>query len=86
MEIGGETVGLITYMRTDGVTLAKEAVDALRTQIKSDFGPDYLPAAPREYVSKAKNAQEAHEAIRPTDATLKPERVARMLSQSRRAV
>ncbi len=80
VEIGGETVGLITYMRTDGVQLAKEAVTALRAQIKSDFGPDYLPAAPREYVSKAKNAQEAHEAIRPTDATLKPERVARMLS------
>jgi DNA topoisomerase-1 len=80
VEIGGETIGLITYMRTDGVQLAKEAVAALRTQIKADFGPDYLPAAPREYVSKAKNAQEAHEAIRPTDATLKPERVARMLN------
>jgi len=80
VEIGGETIGLITYMRTDGVQLAKEAVSALRSQIKADFGPDYLPAAPREYVSKAKNAQEAHEAIRPTDATLKPERVARMLS------
>jgi DNA topoisomerase I len=80
VEIGGETVGLITYMRTDGVQLAKEAVTALRAQIKSDFGPDYVPVAPREYVSKAKNAQEAHEAIRPTDATLKPERVARMLN------
>ena len=80
VEIGGETVGLITYMRTDGVQLAKEAVTALRAQIKSDFGPDYVPVAPREYVSKATNAQEAHEAIRPTDATLKPERVARMLN------
>ena len=80
VEIGGETVGLITYMRTDGVQLAGEAVTALRAQIKSEFGPDYVPVAPREFVSKAKNAQEAHEAIRPTDATLKPERVARMLN------
>ncbi len=80
VEIGGETVGLITYMRTDGVQLAKEAVTAIRAQIGRDFGPDYLPVAPREYVSKTKNAQEAHEAIRPTDASLKPETVARMLS------
>src|SRR6201995_5190954 len=80
VEIGGETVGLITYMRTDGVHLAGEAVAALRAQIKSDFGADYVPAAPREYVSKAKNAQEAHEAIRPTDATLKADPVGRMLS------
>jgi DNA topoisomerase I len=80
VEIGGDTVGLITYMRTDGVQLAKEAVSAIRGQIKADFGPDYLPVAPREYISKAKNAQEAHEAIRPTDISLKPERVARMLS------
>ncbi|NNM56963.1 type I DNA topoisomerase [Acidocella sp.] len=80
IDIGGETVGLITYMRTDGVQLAKEAVTAIRAQIKSDFGPDYIPVAPREYISKAKNAQEAHEAIRPTDIGLKPERVGRMLS------
>jgi DNA topoisomerase-1 len=80
VEIGGDTVGLITYMRTDGVQLAKEAVTAIRGQIKADFGPDYVPMAPREYISKAKNAQEAHEAIRPTDISLKPERVARMLS------
>jgi DNA topoisomerase I len=80
VEIGGDTVGLITYMRTDGVQLAKEAVEAIRAQIKADFGPDYVPVAPREYISKAKNAQEAHEAIRPTDITLKPQRVARMLT------
>jgi DNA topoisomerase-1 len=80
VEIGGETVGLITYMRTDGVQLAKEAVLAMREQIKSEFGPDYLPGAPREYISKSKNAQEAHEAIRPTDITLVPARVAKMLS------
>jgi DNA topoisomerase-1 len=80
VEIGGDTVGLITYMRTDGVQLAKEAVTAIRGQIKAEFGPDYVPVAPREYISKSKNAQEAHEAIRPTDITLQPAKVARMLS------
>ncbi len=80
IDIGGETVGLITYMRTDGVQLAKEAVTAMRAQIKSVFGESYVPGAPREYVSKAKNAQEAHEAIRPTDITLTPESVAGRLS------
>ncbi len=80
VEIGGDTVGLITYMRTDGVQLAKEAVTAIRAQINTDFGPDYVPAAPREYTSKAKNAQEAHEAIRPTDIGLTPQKVARMLN------
>jgi DNA topoisomerase-1 len=80
VEIGGDTVGLITYMRTDGVQLAKEAVTAIRGQIKAEFGPDYVPAAPREYISKSKSAQEAHEAIRPTDITLTPVKVARKLS------
>jgi DNA topoisomerase-1 len=80
IDIGGETVGLITYMRTDGVQLAKEAVTAMRAQIKTVFGENYLPGAPREYVSKTKNAQEAHEAIRPTDITLTPESVAGRLS------
>jgi DNA topoisomerase-1 len=80
IEIGGETVGLITYMRTDGVQLSKEAVLAMREQIKKDFGADYVPALPREYISKSKSAQEAHEAIRPTDITLHPSRVAKMLS------
>ncbi|MBB5372378.1 type I DNA topoisomerase [Acidocella aromatica] len=80
VDMGGDTVGLITYMRTDGVQLAKEAVQAIRGQIKSEFGESYLPAAPREYQSKAKNAQEAHEAIRPTDISLTPAKVARMLN------
>jgi len=80
VDMGGETVGLITYMRTDGVQLAKEAVTAIRGQIKAEFGESYLPFAPREYQSKAKNAQEAHEAIRPTDITLSPAKAARMLS------
>jgi DNA topoisomerase-1 len=65
--------GHITYMRTDGVTMAREAISAIRDHVKSAFGPNYMPAAPREYASKAKNAQEAHEAIRPTDVTRSPE-------------
>ncbi len=80
VEIGGETVGLITYMRTDGVQLAREAVEAIRAQIKTTFGADYVPVAPREYLSKSKSAQEAHEAIRPTDAALTPARAAHYLN------
>ena len=80
IDIGGETVGLITYMRTDGVQMAREAVHAIRDHVKSAFGGNYLPAAPREYNTKAKNAQEAHEAIRPTDVDRRPEDVARALS------
>ncbi len=77
--IGGETVGLITYMRTDGVQIAGEAIDGIRRLIGNDFGSNYVPGAPREYKAKAKNAQEAHEAIRPTDIMRKPADVARYL-------
>uniref|UniRef100_UPI001F006824 type I DNA topoisomerase n=1 Tax=Falsiroseomonas oryziterrae TaxID=2911368 RepID=UPI001F006824 len=84
VEIGGETVGLITYMRTDGVQMAREAVFAIRDHVKSAFGADYVPGAPREYSSKAKNAQEAHEAIRPTDVSRTPEQVARFLDERQR--
>lgn len=80
VDIGGETVGLITYMRTDGVTVSKEAVDAARQHIASEFGKNYLPDAPRMYKTKAKNAQEAHEAIRPTDISRTPEAMARVLN------
>jgi DNA topoisomerase-1 len=66
VDIGGETVGLITYMRTDGVSMAPEAIAEARTVIGNVYGKDYVPDAPRMYKSKAKNAQEAHEAIRPT--------------------
>jgi DNA topoisomerase-1 len=76
---GGETVGLITYMRTDGVDVAPEAIDAIRGLIGKDFGPRYLPGAPRKYTTKLKNAQEAHEAIRPTDVRRHPREVARFL-------
>jgi DNA topoisomerase-1 len=72
INIGGETVGLITYMRTDGVQMAGEAVTACRRLIEDDYGARYLPDAPRVYKSKAKNAQEAHEAIRPTDLRRRP--------------
>ena len=76
IELAGETVGLITYMRTDGVAISAEAIAAARHLIGSDFGPRYLPDAPRIYRSPAKNAQEAHEAIRPTDLARKPVEVA----------
>ena len=67
VDIGGETVGLITYMRTDSVQLSGEALGASRRLIGQRFGEAYLPDKPRQYKTKTKNAQEAHEAIRPTD-------------------
>jgi DNA topoisomerase-1 len=84
VEIGGETVGLITYMRTDGVQMAREAIAEIRDHVKSEFGPDYLPGQAREYSTKAKNAQEAHEAIRPTDVSRRPEDMARYLDERQR--
>src|ERR1051326_1792207 len=79
IDIGGESVGLITYMRTDGVQIADEAVVATRRLIETDYGARYLPHAPRRYETKAKNAQEAHEAIRPTDLSRRPRDVKRRL-------
>ena len=79
VDIGGETVGLITYMRTDGVQMAPEAIDAARSAIVDQFGERYLPEKPRFYSAKAKNAQEAHEAIRPTDFNRTPDTVRRYL-------
>ena len=72
VDIDGETVGLITYMRTDGVDIADEAVAAARSLIGTDYGSRYVPPSPRQYQTKAKNAQEAHEAIRPTDVARRP--------------
>jgi len=80
MDIGGETVGLITYMRTDSVNLAQEAIDELRDYIPERFGRETLPDAPRTYKTKAKNAQEAHEAIRPTSIRHAPEDLRQYLS------
>jgi DNA topoisomerase-1 len=75
VDIGGETVGLITYMRTDSVNLAKEAVEEIRALIEKRYGKDNLPEQPLAYKTKSKNAQEAHEAIRPTSAERLPEAI-----------
>jgi DNA topoisomerase I len=77
--IGGETVGLITYMRTDGLTMAGEAIAEARRMIGNRYGARYVPGAPRAYTSKAKNAQEAHEAIRPTSFERIPDEISRHL-------
>ncbi|MFT9400200.1 type I DNA topoisomerase [Acetobacter sp.] len=84
IELGGETVGLITYMRTDGVQMAQEAINAIRSHIGKQIGPDYVPQQARHYSSKAKNAQEAHEAIRPTDVFRTPSSVAGYLTPDQR--
>jgi DNA topoisomerase I len=79
VDIGGELVGLITYMRTDGVQIANEAVASARRLIEADYGDRYVPSAPRRYETRAKNAQEAHEAIRPTDLSRRPQDTKRHL-------
>ena len=84
IDIAGETVGLITYMRTDGVAIAGEAIVAARRLIGNEFGPRYVPSEPRVYRSPAKNAQEAHEAIRPTDIDRKPGDIAADLDPDQR--
>ncbi len=85
VDIGGETVGLITYMRTDGVQIVPEAVSQIRDVISAEFGKNYTPFA-REYKTKAKNAQEAHEAIRPTDPRRKPDQVRKHLEKDQAAL
>lgn len=77
--ISGETTGLITYMRTDGVDMAGEAIAEARHVIGERYGADFVPDVPRRYKSKQKNAQEAHEAIRPTSLNRSPDRVAKIL-------
>lgn len=79
--INGVSQGLITYMRTDSVHLANDALTNLRGQIKSRYGDQYLPEKPNFYKTKSKNAQEAHEAIRPTSAELTPDQVKNKLSE-----
>ncbi|MDX8402640.1 MAG: type I DNA topoisomerase, partial [Mariprofundaceae bacterium] len=71
--VGGEPVGLITYMRTDSVNLAEEAIQAMREHIGAHYGARFLPDRPRRFKTKSKNAQEAHEAIRPTDIGRTPD-------------
>ena len=81
IDIEGETIGLITYMRTDGTNLSADAISSFRDFIQNDLGKEYLPPSPLNYSGKkAKNAQEAHEAIRPTDITRTPELVKKYLS------
>ena len=75
IDLGGESVGLISYMRTDSVNLANEAIQELRELIAARFGKENLPDRPCIYKTKSKNAQEAHEAIRPTSAQRLPESV-----------
>ena len=81
IDISGNVQGLITYMRTDGIYVAKEAIDKTREFILSEYGNDYLPKNPIIYKGKVKNAQEAHEAIRPTDPSLSPKKIAKYLEK-----
>jgi DNA topoisomerase-1 len=79
VDINGETIGLITYMRTDGVDMAPEAIHGARRVITQEYGPRYVPKSPRAYAVKAKNAQEAHEAVRPTELARLPKHIARQI-------
>src|SRR6185295_13735847 len=81
IDIGEGSVGLISYMRTDSVTLADEALTEIRSVITERYGAENLPEEPRRYTTKAKNAQEAHEAIRPTAAARHPDELRRFLDQ-----
>ena len=81
IDIDGQTVGLITYMRTDSVNLSNDAIAAARQTIEKLYGKEYVPEKPNYYKTKAKNAQEAHEAIRPTDFAIRPEKLASTLDR-----
>ena len=81
VDVGGGAVGLISYMRTDSVNLAQEALAEIRSYVTERYGADHLPEQPRRYKTKAKNAQEAHEAIRPTSILREPGQVKGHLSQ-----
>ena len=81
IDINKETIALITYMRTDSITLSKDSIDTIRENISKEYGDKYLPDKPIEYKSRKKNAQEAHEAIRPTDISIKPEDIKDFLNE-----
>ncbi len=81
IDINKETIALITYMRTDSITLSKDSIDTIRKNISEQYGDKYLPDKPIDYKSRKKNAQEAHEAIRPTDISIKPESIKDYLSE-----
>ena len=81
IDIEGDTIGLITYMRTDGTNISKDAIETFRSYISDNFGKNYLPQSSLNYSGKkAKNAQEAHEAIRPTEISRNPESLKKYLS------
>ncbi len=86
VEIDGSAQGLITYMRTDSVDLTPEAISSVRITIEDTYGKKYLPDSPNVFKSKVKNAQEAHEAIRPTDFSLSPDKLRRYLDDSQFAL
>gem|GEM_PF-5285687 len=81
IDLGSGRVGLITYMRTDSVNLSSFAIDSARSYIENTFGNKYLPTKPNIYKAKSNLAQEAHEAIRPTDATRTPESISQFLAK-----
>ncbi len=81
VELDGETTGLITYMRTDGIDMAPEAIADIRTMIGANYGKQYVPGSPRVYQNKSKNAQEAHEAVRPTGAARTPAEVSKYVDR-----
>jgi len=81
VEIDGETTGLITYMRTDGIDMAPEAIADVRAMLSRNYGKEYVPVSPREYHNKSKNAQEAHEAVRPTSASRTPAEIAKYVDR-----
>ena len=84
IEINGETVGLISYMRTDSVNLSVEAINQIRNLIKVEYGKKYLPENPKIHKKKTNNAQEAHEAIRPTDVNRTPDSIKNYLDERQR--
>ncbi len=80
MKINDQMIGLITYMRTDSINVSEESVEKARNVIKQIYGDKYLPKEPRAFKKKVKNAQEAHEAIRPTDPSITPSQIKEFLS------
>lgn len=86
VDLGGEREGLITYMRTDSLHLADRAIEQARQVIRDLYGDEYVPVKPNHYKTKAKGAQEAHEAIRPTDLSRRPQDVARFLDKEQLAL
>ena len=84
IEINGETVGLITYMRTDSVNLSDSATQQIRVMIQNKYGDKYVPEQPNKFNKKSTTAQEAHEAIRPTDISKLPEDIKSFLDERQR--